>query len=97
LERGDTYHNRKKKCDFKIIYKYKTIIKTNNLKIQDDGQGTYTLKIHKVKPKDAGTYACKAFSQGGSVKCTANLLVKSMLKGSTNSKPISSVSSVFKK
>ena len=50
-----------------------------------------------MKPKDAGTYTCKAFSQGGSVKCTANLLVKSMLKGSTNSKPISSVSSVFKK
>ncbi len=81
----------------KILHKYNAFIKKNKLKIQDDGQGTFTLKIHKVKPKDAGTYTCKAFSQGGSVKCTANLLVKSMLKGSTNSKPISSVSSVFKK
>ena len=64
--------------------------------MQDNGQGVFTLKIHKVKPKDAGAYTCRAFSQGGAVKCTANLVVKSMLTGSTKSKPISSVSSVFR-
>ena len=62
----------------------------------DNGQGLFTLKIKKTKPKDAGVYTCKAFSQGGSIECTANLVVKSMLASSTKSKPISSVSSVFR-
>ena len=64
--------------------------------MHETDQGVFTLKINSAKPKDAGTYMCRAFGQGGSVKCTANLVVKSMLKGSTNSKPISSVSSVFR-
>jgi hypothetical protein len=53
--------------------------------------GDNILRIKQVRTKDAGVYTCRAYNQAGSVKSTANLVVKSMLKGSNNSKPISSI------
>ena len=54
----------------------------------------HKLKIKQIRPKDAGTYTCRAFNTAGSVKSEAKLTVKSMLKGTSVSKPISSI---FKK
>ena len=56
--------------------------------------GVHRLKIKQARPRDSGTYVCKASNTAGSVKSEAKLTVKSMLKGTTSSKPISSI---FKK
>lgn len=49
------------------------------------------LRVKEARPKDAGAYTCKASNHAGSNKTSANLIVKSMLKGSSESKPIESV------
>ncbi len=56
--------------------------------------GTHILKIKQARPKDSGTYVFRAYNTAGSVKSEAKLTIKSMLKGTTSTKPISSI---FKK
>jgi hypothetical protein len=38
--------------------------------------------------KDSGTYTCRAFNHAGSIKCSASLIVKSMLISTTESLPL---------
>ncbi len=65
------------------------------LKMTNMNNGVYVLKIKQVKTKDAGAYTCRVYNSAGSIKSDANLVVKSMLKGSSESKPISSVLNKF--
>lgn len=62
-----------------------------NFETQNPSPGVYQLKLKQARPKDAGTYTCKAHNSAGTIKCSAQLIIKSMLKGSSESKPISSV------
>lgn len=61
------------------------------IKIEKKENGIHVLKLKQARPKDSGAYMCKASNHAGSTKTSANLVVKSMLKGSSESKPISAV------
>lgn len=65
--------------------------------MQSNQKGLFTLKLKQARTKDAGTYTCRAYNQGGSVKCTASLVVKSMLKGTNETKSISSIKALLSK
>lgn len=62
-----------------------------NFQTENPSPGVYLLKLKQARPKDAGTYTCRAHNSAGTIKCSAQLTIKSMLKGSSESKPISSV------
>lgn len=47
--------------------------------IQSESNGIVRLLIKQARPKDAGVYTCRIYNSAGSVKSTANLVVKSML------------------
>lgn len=53
--------------------------------------GQVTLKIKETKVKDGGTYTCRAYNSAGSVNCTANLIVKSMLNNETTNEIINEI------
>ena len=56
--------------------------------MQTDGSGIVRLVFKQTRPKDAGVYTCRVYNSAGSVKSTANLVVKSMLIGTSEVIPL---------
>jgi len=68
------------------------VIKENpNHHMEINPNGLVTLHIKETKVKDGGTYSCRAYNSAGSVNCTANLIVKSMLNNETTNEIINEI------
>jgi hypothetical protein len=88
IKENPNHHVKNLKSIF-YIFIHKLVLNNNKMEINPNGQ--VTLKIKETKVKDGGTYTCRAYNSAGSVNCTANLIVKSMLNNETTNEIINEI------